>query len=127
MVTADFGRSLQVEQLLALEPFTRLKQAWINTFDYFVSHPQQTIFLEQYKNSPYHREEPPENELSQLAQVIAADIAAGHIKNFPVTVLYDMTITVAISLAKQVVRGQLTVDDALLDKVATACCQALLA
>jgi AcrR family transcriptional regulator len=126
MVSAEFGRSLQVDHLLTLTPFERLKQGWLNTFTYFTTYPQKTLFLEQYKNSPYHTEEAWGPELEKLVQAVSLDIANGHLKDFPITVLYNMTINVAISLAKQVIRGQLVADDMMLDNIATACCQAIM-
>jgi AcrR family transcriptional regulator len=126
LLSAEFAQSLQIDHLLTLSPFERLKQGWLNTFAYFTTYPQKTIFLEQYKNSRYHTEESWGPEMEKLVQAVSLDIANGYVKDFPITVLYDMTINVAISLAKQVIRGQLIADEALIDRVATACCQSLM-
>jgi AcrR family transcriptional regulator len=127
IVTAEFGRALNVDHLVTLTPFERLKQGWLNTFHYFVSNPEKTLFLEQYKNSPYQSDESFGADFEKLIVTLNEDIANGRLKNFPIMIMYEMTLTVAISLAKQVVKGHLVVDEELLDKVATACCEALLA
>ena len=127
MVTAEFGQALNVDHLITLAPFARLKQGWLNTFHYFSNHPDRTLFLEQFKNSPYHTEEAFGVAFDKLVVVLNEDIANGRLKNFPIPVMYQMTLTVAISLAKEVIKGQLVVDDELLDRVATASCETLLA
>lgn len=127
MILAEFGHALNVDHLLTLTPFERLKRAWLNTFHYFVAHPDKTIFLEQFKNSPYYTDETFGPDFEKLITVLNEDITNGRLKNFPIMVMYQMTLTVAISLAKEVVKGQLVLDDDLLDSVATASCQALLA
>ena len=126
-VMAQFGRSLDMDHLETLAPFDRLKQAWLNTFHFFVNHPDETLFLEQYKNSPYYDGEVKDENMIRLIQVVSKDVSQGHLKNFPIEVMYEMTMTVATALAKQVVRGQLTLDKAMVEAIATASCQALMA
>jgi AcrR family transcriptional regulator len=127
MVTAEFGRVLNVDHLVTLTPFERLKQGWLNTFHYFAANPDKTLFWEQFKNSPYHNDESFGPDFEKLIAALNTDVANGRLKNFPIMVMYEMTLTVAISLAKQVVKGQLVADEELLDRVATACCKTLLA
>lgn len=127
LVTAEFGRALNVDHLITLTPFERLKQGWLNTFHYFVAHPDKTLFLEQFKNSPYHTDETFGPDFEKLILALNEDVANGRLKNFPIIVMYQMTLTVAISLAKEVVKGQVVMDEDLLDSVATACCMTLLA
>jgi AcrR family transcriptional regulator len=127
MITAEFGQALNVDYLVTLPPFERLKQGWLNTYRYFVANPDKTLFLEQFKNSPYHNDESLGPDFEKLIAALNTDIANGHLKDFPIMVMYEMTMTVAISLAKQVVKGHLVVDEELLDKVATASCETLLA
>lgn len=127
MILAEFGRALNVDHLLTLTPFERLKQAWLNTFHYFVAHPDKTIFLEQFKNSSYYNDESFGPDFEKLIVALNEDIAHGRLQNFPILVMYQMTLTVAVSLAKEVVKGQLAIDDDMLDRVATASCSTLLA
>jgi AcrR family transcriptional regulator len=125
MVTAEFGQALNVDHLITLTPFERLKQGWLNTFHYFVTHPDKTLFLEQFKNSPYHTDESFGPDFEKLIVALNEDVANGRLKNFPIMVMYQMTLTVAISLAKEVVKGQLVVGEALLDNIATTICESL--
>lgn len=127
MITAEFGQALQVDHLLTLSPYERLKQAWLNTYHYFVANPHKTLFLEQFKNSPYHQDDSLGPDFDKLIATLNADVAQGHLKNFPIMVMYQMTLTVAISLAKEVVKGQLVLDETMLHKVAAASCETLLA
>ncbi len=126
LVMTEFGQALNTDYLLTLPTFDRLKQAWLNIFHYFASHPDKTLFFEQFKNSPYHTEESLGPDFDKLIGALNEDIANGRLRNFPIPVIYQMTITIAISLAKQVIQKQLDMDAELLDQVATASCQALL-
>lgn len=126
-VMSGWWQALDLETLLTLSPFDRLKRMWLNTFYFFVNHPNETIFLEQFKNSPIHEKSPDDENKNNLIQLLEEDIAQGYLKNFPFMVMYELTVTVAIRLAKQVGAGQLQLDEALLNEVATASCQSLLA
>jgi len=127
MVTAEFGQALNVDHLVTLTPFARLKQSWLNTYHYFAANPEKTLFLEQFKNSTYHDDESYGADIEKLIATLNDDIANGRLKNFPIMIMYEMTLTVAISLAKQVVKGHLEMSEEMLHKVATTCCEALLA
>ncbi len=112
----------------ALPPFERLKTLWLNTFDFYTHHPQETIFLEQYKHSAYYSQRLPEADapLERLITVFQADIARGVFKDLPLSVLQAMTLDVAISLAKGVVAGRVELDEATLHTVADTVCQSVL-
>lgn len=126
-VLAKFALAL-TDDIYVLPPFERLKTLWLDTFNFYAHHPQETIFLEQYKNSAYYAERLPEAEasLGGLINAFEADIERGVLKDLPLNVLQVMTIEVAISLAKGVVAGRLELDEADLHTVADTVCQAVL-
>ena len=116
------------DDIYGLSPKKRLKTLWLNTFDFYAHHPQETIFLEQYKHSAYYSGRLPNADapLERLIQAFEADIASGVFKDLPLPVLQAMTLEVAISLAKGVVSGRLELEDTTLQIVADTVCQAAL-
>ena len=116
------------EDIYTLSPLERLKALWLNTFEFHVQHPQETVFLEQYKNSAYYRERLPDADapLERLSQMFEVDIESGIFKALPLPVLQAMTFEVAVNLAKLHVAGRLELDRATLDTVANTVCRAAL-
>ena len=100
-----------------------LRQVWHNTYRFYVSHPRETLFLEQYENSPYYHhwdknEHSP--DMARATRIIQAEIDAGRIKPLPIEALSVMTIGIAVLLAKQAIVGTLKLDDSTLDQIARA-------
>lgn len=102
----------------------RVRQLWFNAFHYFVNHPREIRFLEQYDNSPYH-DEAMDEMLQTLQTMINEDIAQGRIKALPVAALEALTVGVAFKLAKAHCIGARIEDEAVLEAVADACCEAI--
>mgnify|MGYP000057409864 CR=1 FL=1 len=123
----------QGKALIAGEPYLlpfpdNIKRLWLNGFRYYVAHPRQTIFLEQYKNSPFpqqFQDEWLDENTLPLAQMIQHDIEQGVIQRLPLEALHDMTLGVAIMLAKRQIRGEIQLDEDALERVALACCRAI--
>ena len=129
-IEKTFASSLVTETLFDLAPEARLKQAWLNAFHYYVSHPQETLFLEQYKNSAYASGKNMFEEdemLIRLMQVIKEDMVQGIIKAYPIEVLYELTLGVAVRLAKQQIAEVIQLEPAILESIAETCSQALIA
>lgn len=116
------GLSEKVYDLPALE---RLKRLWHHTFRFYADHPQETVFLEQYKNSAYHaqRDRALDAPLARLIGTVEADIAGGALKDLPLGVIQAMTLEVAVSLAKAQVAGTLRLDEKTLETVADTVCR----
>jgi AcrR family transcriptional regulator len=102
----------------------RIRQLWFNAFRYFATHPREIRFLEQYDNSPYARE-PINDVMQRLQTMIEEDIAQGRIKALPFPALEALTVGVAFKLAKAHCSGMLVADEAVLEAVASACCEAI--
>ena len=104
-----------------------LQLIWINAYRYYVSHPAETLFLEQYENSPYHHEwhEEPDENTSILFTLIEQDFAAGVLRPLPFEVLYDLTLGVALSLAKRQIENGLALNEEQLVEIAEATCRSV--
>lgn len=126
-VLAKLTRTL-TENIYALPLKERLKAMWLSTFDFYAHHPQETVFLEQYKHSAYYpaRMREADAPLERLMQAFQSDIGSGAFKDLPLPVLQAMTLDVAISLAKAQVAGRLELDEPTLQTVADIVCNAAL-
>ncbi len=108
-----------------------LKRIWLNAYHYYATHPMETRFLEQYENSPYFQgNDDPEYLLSlgnfaELVNLLQRAVAQGLVKKLPYGAFYDLTLGVAISLAKRKISGGLSLDEATLEMIADAVCSAV--
>ena len=123
-VKGAFGRHLMNGVVFSDDWRTRLKQIWLNAFRYFITHPKELRFLEQYDNSPYHHEYADES-LNRLKAMIAEDVQQKRIKALPPAALEALTLGVAFKLAKAHYGGARIEDEAVLEAVADACCEAI--
>jgi AcrR family transcriptional regulator len=121
------------EALIHDEPHTKaypenFMQLWFNAFNFYVSYPKETLFLEQYDNSPYAKEWN-DTELDEYFQVlitmIETAINQGQIRRMSYIVLHDLSIGVALNLAKRQIAGQVSLSQAELEDVAEACIKAI--
>jgi AcrR family transcriptional regulator len=124
----DFGRALSDGYDPELPLREQAQVVWVNAVRYYLQHPQETIFMEQYIRSPYYRAEIEERVADSalpvfqfLDQVRQEQI----IKDLPDLVFYALTIEVASSLAQKHAAGLLVMDDALIEQVAEACWDAI--
>ena len=99
-----------------------LIQVWLNSYHYFVGHPKQAVFMEQYKNSAYHgRVDDPmyaNTGFQTLIDVIERELQNGTIKPLPLPVMYQLTIGTAIGLAKLHIEGEATLGEQMLQDIA---------
>lgn len=110
----------------ALQRGEHWKRVWLNAFAFYVEHPRETAFLAQCENSPYHQEaETIDDNFTLLFEMIRADIDAGRIRPLPFEVFYDLSIGVALSLAKRQISQGMHFDTPLLEAVAEACWRAV--
>lgn len=106
-----------------------LTHVWLNSYHYFVEHPKQAVFMEQYKNSAYHgRVDDPiyaNTGFKTLIDVIERQQQKGFIKPLPLPVMYQLTIGTAIGLAKLHIGGEATLDEQMLQEIAQAAVKTL--
>ncbi len=126
-VKADFSQTVLAGMTLSSPAATQLKQIWLRAFAYYCAHPQEAAFLEQYETSPYLQEDPVKPEATAVVwyQLIHNYQANGLIKTMPIPVLYELTLGVAIRLARQHNAGHLTLDKKTLAQVADICWQSV--
>jgi TetR/AcrR family transcriptional regulator, repressor of fatR-cypB operon len=126
-VKAQLGQAVSTGVGQELPWRERLRRIWLNAFYFYIAHPKETAFLEQYENSPYcHlRRDELDPQSQALLAMVEQDIAVGHIKPLPLDALYALTLGVAIALAKRQINGSFSVDDLTLLAIADASCQAV--
>ncbi len=126
-VKSDLSRAIfaaDVQQIPLAERFPAL---WINMFRYCATHPHETAFLAQYETSPaweLHEEATTEEEATYY-RLLEEYKTQGLIKDLPLAALYELTLGIALKLARQAFTGVLTVDDATLTCIAKACWDAI--
>ncbi len=126
-VKANLSRAiLAVDEQDAPLP-QRFPAQWLSMFRYCMSHPYETAFLEQYESSAEWQayDTPFFEEQVDLLRILADAQAQGVIKNLPVVVITELTMGVALRLARQASAGLLTLDDEMLHGVARACWDAI--
>ncbi len=106
----------------------QMRQIWGNIFRFFLKHPQEAVFLEQYTTSPYYRPEI-EAEVRQYYTPIAECFQRAQqemiIKDFPMAVLGTLTLDVASSLAQKHAAGLFDLTDELMERIIDASWEAI--
>ncbi len=118
------------EAILQQPILERYKGLWLRKYHFHFNNPEKTIFIEQYKNSSYYtaeRERESQSEMIGLLRMGQSDIDQGLVVRLPLDVIYTMTFTVALNLAKSHIEGNLSVDAATLDTIAERVCRSVLA
>jgi len=113
------------EDLSFRERFLRM---WFNVLRYAMYHPKETAFLEQFENAPYSVPVLPEDFMDNMKCVhsfIVQGVKEDVFKNLPFDVLVELSIGVAVSLAKRHIAGAIVLDDALMQATADACWDAV--
>ena len=108
----------------------RFKGLWIRTYDYHLSNPMNTVFLEQFKNSSYYNEEMEAvtaKHLQVFMDMGKADIEAGNIAMLPFEVIQAMTWDVAKNLARAHAKAGIRLDKGTLEMVAERSCASVMA
>jgi AcrR family transcriptional regulator len=106
----------------------RFRTLWLNMLHYYMRHPQETAFIEQFDNSPYMNAEVKEayaEYYEPLIRFFHYAFQEGVFKEMPLEMLSIYTLDVAISLAKQHASGELTLDDEAKELAMSACWDAL--
>ena len=102
---------------------------WHRLVYFYINHPQEAKFLEQFENSPYNTPNFQEIFRSELMPFITSffvqGIQDGVLKNIPLEISTELSFGVAISLAKQHIRGVLKLNDEMIDIAASASWDAL--
>jgi AcrR family transcriptional regulator len=99
---------------------TQIQQLLRNIIRYFVWHPQESVFTEQYIRSPYHHTDI-EIEVSEYYQPAIACYERARqeriIKDLPQCLINILTVNVATSLAQRQARGQIKLTEEFIEQV----------
>jgi AcrR family transcriptional regulator len=96
----------------------RFRIIWLNAAHYYLCHPRETAFLEQFANSPFMKPETEAIYMEQfkpISDYMLYAMQEGIIKNMPLDMLTTFTLEAAISLAKKHAAGRLELDDEALE------------
>lgn len=101
----------------------QLYQCLRNFVRYFIFHPQEAAFLEQYTHSPYYH--PSKNaQVEQVAQPVLECLQKAReqkiIKNLPDSVIKVLTENVAASLSQDHAAGFISLTDSLVEQIIAA-------
>lgn len=124
-VKIQFGAALMANQPATLPFPDHLRAIWLAAFHFYVTHPQETLFLANYENSPYPHTWEFDANMTQVVNLIQADMAQGLLLVMPFDVLYELTMGVAINLAKRQIMGFIDLDEVMLNALADACVRAI--
>jgi AcrR family transcriptional regulator len=124
----------------------RFQTLWLSIFRYYLAHPLEIAFLQQYESVPKrHGALPPGkaktlDTLIEYKQALLEDLpqeekalhrlfkdlcAQDLVKDLPLKIIEELTIGVALRLALQVTAGLLSLDEATLNEIAKACWDAI--
>ncbi len=106
----------------------RLRQILLNSLHFFMHHPDETAYMEQFANSPYCTqtiEAEYIQEFNLLQDLLQYAIREGVIKDGPFEMIMTFTSGVAMGLAKMHISGALVLDEALKDLAVQMCWDAL--
>ncbi len=102
----------------------RFQALWKGAIRYYIEHPIEVKFLEQFEHSPYNEMDKSfdfSQEIQSLMMVFQKGIEEGVLKDLPLQVLMELGMTTAVALAKQHIRGALQLSDDVIDSAADAC------
>jgi AcrR family transcriptional regulator len=124
-----YAQALMAGEVTTLPYPDHLVRLWRNAYGYYIHHPKEAAFLEQYENSPYGHDfdfdADTNPDYAAMAGMIMGDVEAGHIRPMPLEVMYEMTLGVAAGLAKRSISSGVRLDAEMLDWIARALCRAL--
>jgi AcrR family transcriptional regulator len=92
----------------------RFRILWLNMLHYYIDHPQELAFMEQFDNSPYLTAEVQAafaEKYEPLMRFFRSAFEEGVFKEMPLAMLSAFTAEVTVSLAKHHASGRLTLDD----------------
>ena len=101
----------------------RFLYLWESILHYYLDHPKEVKFLEQYEHSPYYdlNWAAQYTELVQpLVMFFQNGIAEGVLKDLPLAILMELGTATAVALAKQHIRGAYQLTDEIIAAAALA-------
>jgi AcrR family transcriptional regulator len=127
-IKREKGKAFLVGYAEDLSLRDRFRTLWLNMLHYYMQHPQETAFIEQFDNSPYMTAEVKEahaEDFEPLLRFFHYAFREGVFKEMPLGMLGSFTVGVAVSLAKQHAAGELMLDEGTQELAMNACWDAL--
>lgn len=120
--------ALQVGYMMERPVRERFLHLGINLLKYFVAHPLESKYMEQFHNSPYGADlrrgrfakEFKDDDILYL-ELFELGVAQQVIKDLPPVVLFALAFGPVITLTRDHILGFIELDDALIDKTIAAC------
>ncbi len=109
----------------------------IGVLDYFITHPLEFKYIEQFHNSPYGTDFRRDKLLGNMEgndsgskcdiykQLFTEGVELQVIKNLPMPVLFDLAFGPIVSVARNHILGFIQLDDLLVQQIAKACWDSL--
>ena len=113
-IKREMGKAFLAGYSEDLSQRERFRTLWLNMLHYYMDHPQELAFLEQFGNSPYMNAEVKgafTKYYEPLARFFRYAFEEGVFKKMPLAMLSTFTLEVAASLAKHHAAGELTLDE----------------
>lgn len=127
-VKIRFNRALGAGKVASASHKQAFRGTWMNAYHFYLTNKFEAQFLEQYENSPYyHPHLPTEDErqaeeyLPELGRLYLDKSGKHMIKDLPEDVLYELSIGVAVRLAKHRLDGLPSLDEITLKAIAEIC------
>lgn len=102
----------------------RFKSLLKGIIRYYIDHPREVNFLEQFENSPYtdvNKSFDYSAEIQSMVMYFQNGIQEGVLKDLPMELLMDLGMAPAVVLAKKHIRGDYQLTDENITAVADAC------
>ena len=102
----------------------RFLNLWVGIIRYYIDHPREVKFLEQYEHSPYtdiDRSFDYSDQIQSIVMLFQNGIDEGVLKDLPLEILMELGIASAVALAKQHIRGKIQLTDKTINDSAEAC------
>ena len=103
---------------------TQFIRFWKAIVNYYLAHPRETRFLEQFENSPYFEKRVHEQFASQMQPMIhyfQTGVEKGVIKeNLPFELLSNMVVVSGVVLVKYQLQGKVSLDEEMIEAAANA-------
>ena len=132
-VKTSFYRAMVAGNTPALPRRDSFRQMWLNTYRFYLTHQVEARFLDLYEHSPYYRPAlsvgeatKAEENLPALSRLMVNDEGHPVTKALPVDALFELTMGVAIRIARHRSTGLPALDEPTLEAIADACYQAVM-
>lgn len=127
-VKLDYSRAILKDHPEQLPPAQAFRQMWLNGYQYHRDHPRETLFMEQFENSPFYQQHGPIPEIDDaFARILPLfDTPEARFKNLPLEVIWEMSLGTAARVARlEHISENPILNEEKLDLLALACWHAV--